>query len=292
MASVPRHPGSPKANVTSPLWVSGRFVLRAHGVGSNWFREVTIRRPHALIGRLAGADLRIDDPEVEDRHVYLHLDRRGLFAVDLASRGGARIGPRGQAAGWLVPGDALEVAGRRIELVSLELDAPETQEPPGGDPLGDSGDRARVRLALFPEQGAGAPLVLNSELVFVGRSAACGVRIEGEAAAMVHGVLVRGKHSAYVVNLLGRESWLNGRPLREASPLRDGDILALGATRFECRVQPSGSEPGFPALRTHASAPAPVSKTVGTQTRTGADLLAVANLPPPPPALGDLDQQG
>src|SRR5689334_1031438 len=103
MSRVPAPPDS-ATPAPAPLWAAGRFVLRVHGVGSNWQRLIEVRRPFALIGRLPGADVPIDDRAVSSRHAYLHLDRRGLFAVDLASRSGSRIGPEGRAAGWLRPG--------------------------------------------------------------------------------------------------------------------------------------------------------------------------------------------
>lgn len=278
MASVPRPPG-PRSQ-PCPLWVAGRFVLRVHGIGSNWRRDLEIRRPYALVGRLPGADVRIDDPAVSTRHAYLHLDRRGLFAVDLASRGGSRIGPKGQAAAWLAPGDALEVAGRRIELVAVDIEGGQPIIPTVDDPLADSAGRSLVRVALFPGRSPEAPLVLNSELVFLGRSSACGVQVEEPAAARIQCVLVRDERGAFVVDLLGRASWLNGRPLREAVALRDGDILALGETRFECRILPFDPEATIPAA-IPASVPA-----------TTTDVLPSLPIPPLPPELAAQENQG
>ncbi len=279
MASLPTPPG-PRPN-PSPLWAAGRFALRVHGVGSNWRRDVEVRRPYALVGRIPGTDVTIDDRDVSSRHVYLHLDRRGLFAVDLATRGGSRIGPEGRAAAWLAPGDALEVAGRRIELLSLELDDSEPIDPGGADPLADSAGRPLVRVTLFPGRSPVAPLVLNSELVFLGRSAACGVQVEEPTAARIQCALVRTERAAYIVDLLGRVTWLNGRPLREAAALHDGDILALGGSRFECRVQPFDPSATLPAP---ARAPAAAVVPAAVVPATAAELLPELVVPPCPPS--------
>jgi hypothetical protein len=91
---------------------------------------------------------------------------------------------------------------------------------------------------LYPEQGS--PLVLHSELVFVGRSRACGIWLDDDAAEPVHGVLVRSGHAAYIVDLVGRDVAINGRWLHAPAALRDGDMLTVGHSRLECRVTLSG----------------------------------------------------
>jgi pSer/pThr/pTyr-binding forkhead associated (FHA) protein len=263
-----------------PLWASGRFALRVHGVGSNWQRVVEVRRPYALIGRVPGSDVLVDDRVVSARHVYMHLDPRGLFAVDLASRAGSRIGPEGRAAGWLRPGDSLEVANRRIEVLDLEIEGAETALEEPGDPLSEDLGRDLVGITLYPGQGPQAPLALNSELVFLGRSSACGVHIDDPSAARIQCVLIRSQRAAYVLDLLGRTSWLNGRPLREAQALQDGDILAVGSARFECRITPPGQMPA-PV----ASPPAPLASQAP-------DVLSRIEPPPLPPGLVPAEAQG
>ncbi|HEU5116728.1 MAG TPA: FHA domain-containing protein, partial [Isosphaeraceae bacterium] len=255
MATSPFSSGTGSSN--TPLWASGRFALRVHGVGSNWQKVVEIRRPHALIGRIPGSDVLIDDRLVSARHVYLHLDSRGLFAVDLASRSGSRIGPQKRTAGWLQPGDSLEVAGRWIEVLDVQVNSPPSHSPDlePGDPLSEAHDQDLVGVTLYPGQGPQVPLALNSKLVFLGRSAACGVHIDDASAARIQCVLVRSPHAAYILDLLGRTSWLNGRPLRDAQALKDGDTLAIGSARFECRLSPPGQVPTPPAPRTSAPGP-------------------------------------
>ena len=83
----------PQAQADRPgaLWADGEFTLRVRDGGSD--RIVTVRRPFALLGRIAGSDVGIDDRAVSARHTYLHLDRRGLFGVDLATRTGTRFEP-------------------------------------------------------------------------------------------------------------------------------------------------------------------------------------------------------
>ena len=203
-----------------PLWADGGFLLRVSGPGEAPGADVRVGRPFALVGRLEGADVRIDDRAVSGRHLYLHLDRRGLFWVDLATRTGTRSGGVEAPSGWLRPGDALEVAGRRIELRECRVRDPSPDGgPPPGDLLADAGGLPLARVTLYPAHGGpAAPRALGSELVFLGRGVCCGVRVEGASASRTHCVLVRTREGAFVVDLIGRGTWLNGLPLRAPAP--------------------------------------------------------------------------
>ena len=274
----------------SMLWSSGGFTLRllpGHaGQGRGEAALVKVGSPFALIGRGPGAGVRIDDPAVSSRHVYLHLDRRGLFAVDLATRTGTRVGADRTPSGWLRAGDRLEVAGRVVEVAALQVDGggpgeldrdgPGPAEPgPEPSPLDDTGDRPLVRLTLYPDDPPHEPLSLNSELVFVGRSPACGVPVGSASAMRVQCVLVRDRHAAHLVDLVGRGTWVNDRPVARAATLADGDNLMVGSARFSCRIEP------FDAPR---AGPPALSLGIGLPSSSGSawptELVPAENFPP------------
>lgn len=235
-----------------PLWVSGEFVLRLREPGSD--RVLRIRRPFALLGRIAGSDIRIEDRAVSARHVYLHLDHRGVFGVDLATRTGTRFGPSAHSSGWLRPGQSFEVAGRRIELLELRINGAEPSSyPEATDPLSDAGNTPLAAVTLHAIHARHVPRALGSELVFVGRGTSCGVRVEGATASRVHCVLARTATAAFVIDLIGRGTWLNGRLVAGAAVLNDGDTLAIGSAQFGVRIAPPLE--GLPALRQVALPP-------------------------------------
>ena len=220
------------------LWSSGGFSLRV--LGSRGGQTVSVPFPYGVIGRSQNGSLVLDDPAISSRHVYLHLDHRGLFAVDLATRTGTRVGPGGGLSGWLSPGDRLEIAGCSIEVVEIRqgpmddglsaaYDLPAT-------PLDDAREAPLARLTLYPEDNPREPLSLNSELVFAGRSSACAVYVTSESAMRVQCALVRTPTAVYVVDLVGRGTWKNHRPVRGAERLLNGDTLMIGATCFNCRI--------------------------------------------------------
>jgi pSer/pThr/pTyr-binding forkhead associated (FHA) protein len=228
------------------LWASGDMMFRVAGLGAERDRLVKVRRPFALLGRVNDADIAFDDRAVSARHAYLHLDARGVFVVDLVTRTGLRVNGSPQMIGWLRPGDSIEVAGRRIELVRIRLDGAPVDPPPcEADLLADLGhDRGNGHgraplygVTLEPVDSGDAPWVLGSELVFLGWSASCGIQVKDSAAARTHCALVRSPRGAYVVDLRGRQTWVEDRLVTSAAVLHDGDLLTIGSTQFTVRVE-------------------------------------------------------
>jgi FHA domain len=232
------------------FWVDGQFTVRLRGLGSEPNRIIRLRRPFALIGRALGADIRIDDPLVEDRHALLLLDRRGVFGVDLLSRSGTRFAGAEAASAWLGAGDILEVAGRRIELLQIKIDgSPFETTLSDDDPLGDSS--GLVGLALEPIDAPGPPWMLGSALAFVGRGEACAIRIEDASAESTHCALLRDLSSAHVIDLVGRRALVNDHPIEGASALLDGDVLTIGDVRFSVNLEHAIDSRRLPASSLH-----------------------------------------
>jgi pSer/pThr/pTyr-binding forkhead associated (FHA) protein len=236
--------GKDKADRSS-LWVDGQFTVRLRGPGPEPGRIVRIRRPFALIGQIPGADIRIDDPSVDDRHALLLLDRRGIFGVDLLSRTGTRFAGAEAASAWLGAGDILEIAGRRVELLRLLIEGSPVEAPLSDDDL-LSDSPGLVGLTLEPLDSPGPPWMLGSALAFVGRGDACAIRIENASASRTHCALLRFESNAYVIDLIGRRTLVNERAIEGASVLLDGDVLTVGQARFGLKVETDPSSPSLP----------------------------------------------
>jgi pSer/pThr/pTyr-binding forkhead associated (FHA) protein len=255
------------------LWVEGRIGLR---LDDGSLREID--RPFVRIGGTGCADLRLAGHGTHAHHVYLHLDRRGLFALGLTGRDGLRIDGKAMPAGWLRAGQTMMVAGRKIEIVALRVDGaslPVEGSEPSPLPT-ENASTQLVQVELHPIPAAECPWTLNSELVVLGRSPSCGVSIPSMTVARVHAVLVRGNSAAYVVNLAGAGLGRNGRLVREAAVLTDGDQLTIGSARFDVRLQPP-------------SRPVPAKRSLATTEPSAS--WPVALLPPPPAELVPAEAQ-
>ena len=230
-----RDQGDPAAK---PLWTSGDMMFRISGPSPESDRLVKVSRPFALLGRSEDSDVVIPENAVSARHAYLHLDPRGVYAVDLVTRTGTRINGADQPVGWLQPGDSLEVGGRKIELLRIRIDGILVDPPPCRvNLLADNGRDDLPAVTLEPLRSTDPPWVLGSELVFLGWSAACGIQIKDKAASRTHCALVRSTRGAFLVDLHGRQTWVEDRLVQGAAQILDGDLITIGATQFTARVE-------------------------------------------------------
>jgi pSer/pThr/pTyr-binding forkhead associated (FHA) protein len=243
-----------------PLWADGDMMFRVSGSGAEPDRLVKVRRPYALLGRAGDADVPLDDRAVSARHAYLHLDPRGVYAVDLVTRTGTRVNGTSRMVGWLRPGDWLEVAGRRVELLRVRINGAVVEPPPCDDDLlADTRRDTLAGVTLEPRQPNDPPWELGSELVVLGWSASCGIQVKDPSVARTHCALVRTAAAAYLVDLFGRQTWVDDQPVRGASALRDGDLITLGATQFTVRIDPPARPAAahLPAVLGRHDAPGP-----------------------------------
>lgn len=235
------------------IWTDGDMMLQVQGLGREVDRIVKIRRPFALVGQSPDNDISLSDSGVSERHAYLHLDPRGLYVVDLLSRSGTRLEGTGQGVGWLRPGQSLEIAGRRIRFLQMRING-EIREPgpTDDDLLTETNQAALVGVTLEPQQGTDPPWELGSELVFLGWSSACGIQVKDKRAARAHCAIVRTAEDAYLVDLCGRNVEVSDEAVSGVVPLRDGDVLAIGSTRFTVHIKPLSPDL-LPALRVSES---------------------------------------
>ena len=159
-----------------------------------------------------------------------------MFAVDLLSESGSRIGSRELLSSWVQIGEQIVIGNWRIVLENLELERPALLIEDNPDLLAGHVDSSLTEITLYPESGP--PLSLHSELVFAGTSAACGIYLVDPLAEPVHCVLVRSTASIYLIDLIKRDVGINGNWMNSPAILRDSDIVTIGHSRFECRIAP------------------------------------------------------
>ena len=218
-----------------PLWVDGSIALRVRDKRQRSWRMVKVRHPYAVIGRHSQADLVINRPDVAEHHVFLFLDARGLFGVDLRTDRGTRFaGSIGEAA-WLGAGDLIEVGDHAIEIVQLRVNGAVLDGPLADDnPLGlieptDGKPPVDLTLRLLDESQANWSI--GSSLVFLGRGPACAVALDDESIGLTHSALLRAGPGAYLVQFPGEIARLNDDLAPAAVRLTDDDVVTIGGTR-------------------------------------------------------------
>ena len=215
-----------------PLWVDGSIALRVRDRKHRSWRMVKIRHPYAILGRHPRADLIIDRPEIADHHVFLFLDQRGLFGVDLRTAAGTRFAGTEAEAAWLGSGDLIEIGDHTIEVIQLRVNGSILSGPlADDDPLGliaATGAQPRSDLTLRLIDDPNANWSIGSSLVFLGRGPACAVCLRDDSVAATHSALLRDGGAVYLIQFPGESARINDVLAPPARRLADSDIVAIG----------------------------------------------------------------
>lgn len=111
-------------------------------------------------------------------------------------------------------------------MPAMPSDAAEPGQPADAQPR----SRLLIRRAAA-EHGEEREEVLGERDIAVGRSPSCDIVLEGDELASRRHALIQHKAGAYVIVDLGSSNgtYLNGYEVHEATPLRDGDRIAIGS---------------------------------------------------------------
>jgi pSer/pThr/pTyr-binding forkhead associated (FHA) protein len=203
----------------------------------------TFQQPFLVIGRRLESDLVLDDWQVSRRHAYLQLLEGRYYCVDLGSRTGTHGGDATERSGWLQYGRAIHIGSYTVRpewpARSNEASGPSpglTWEVPGravGQPVGQTSWR------------------MDQQLILIGRSPACKIRILEPDVSMFHCSIVLTPRGAWVVDLLGQKGvFVNDEPIRCAR-LEDGDLLRVGRHTLRARYD----TPPLPLPRPRTTSP-------------------------------------
>ncbi|WP_435022665.1 FHA domain-containing protein (plasmid) [Tundrisphaera sp. TA3] len=178
----------------------------------NW----VFSRPFLIIGRRSDSDLVLDHWQISRRHAYLQYLDGGFICVDLGSRTGTFGGDATERAGWISRDQPLQIGPYEVRPIWPSRTTKEMGELPG------------VVWDLPRKAVGGTSWRMEHQLVLVGRSPSCRVRIVERDISKFHCSLVRTRLGVWAIDLLGQGGlFVNDEPVRYAR-LEDGDELRVG----------------------------------------------------------------
>ena len=211
---------------------------------SRWFPQ-----PFVVIGRDSRADMRLDDPQISRRHVYLQAVGGWLFWVDLESRTGTRTEAGPQKSGWLTGNGFLGIGPYAIRCRAAATES--AGESPLGEPPWDLPLAAQAysreplpEVALEFLNGPSKSTVwpMHRVMSMIGSAKSCKFRLTDRSVSAIHASLMRTPAGLWVVDLRGGHSIsVNGVPMR-AGELVDGDVLSIGRYQIRMRCQYRGQK--------------------------------------------------
>jgi hypothetical protein len=183
--------------------------------------EYTFHQPFVLIGRNPAADLHVDDKRLANRHMLLQLIAGRLLYVDFETENESR------RAGWLDPGQSLEIGPLRVRL---HADIPRAAWLVAGHPRPYLLDPLpSISLDVFG-RGLRSVWRMKRPMALVGNSTGCKIRLAGSDVSRYHCALVKTPEGLWAVDLLSTNGiTVNGAPMR-VTRLNGGDLLGVGSS--------------------------------------------------------------
>lgn len=224
-----------------------RFLLACGGAEPIRIRLRTVRnlaaytdydfdQPFILIGNRPDADLNILHPEVEPRHLLLHLFHGRVFVLNLAS-GPVRFPQQtARGEGWLARGEEVEFAEFTLEVVSDHAMKPGEARMPSPTASPPAPGRELI-CEVLDVKSANSICHVRRELVLLGNSRRTKITLLTPVVSSVHCAFVRTVMGYWIVDLCGRGGvTIDGRAVRCAQ-IVDGSLLQIGHLRFRLAYQ-------------------------------------------------------
>jgi FHA domain len=232
---------------TAPI----RFVLENE---QNRSKSIfSFEQPNILVGRHPAAELRIEHPEIGQRHLYLQMLDGRLFGIALPEAKTASWPGMTKKSGWIAAQDSIcfgpftlhAIDGLNSQPQTTATANPLASVPNGVPPLWFEHRYSRDKTFRG---------VLNRSLSFVGNSEFCKFRIRSERVSSIHCVLVRGAEGVWAVDLGGRGGIVLNDNAAAVALLKEGDIFQIGGIPFNIHYE--GALPGPAPTMTSALVPA------------------------------------
>lgn len=262
--------------------------------------------PFVIVGRLPEADLRLDHPEVSERHAYFQLIDGRLVFLDLGSRLGIQQAGKRRKQGLLLREPATRIGPYRLRFLNedtepthgpassgFDADETETSDLAEGflgktfdvSGLDHGGDGLILGLSHRSRRHSRAEV--RGGITLVGSGADCGVRLIDPSVSSHHGSLVQTPEGTWLIDLLGKGGIkVNGLPVNHAR-LFPGDEVQIGASALRVESIPSplreAGRLGFArsARNPWANAPEAVAKTAAPQMQPQPPVMPEAAVAPP-----------
>jgi pSer/pThr/pTyr-binding forkhead associated (FHA) protein len=233
-----------------------RLVLKFE---SAILKEVPLGTRPVSIGRAPDNDLTIDNMAVSDRHARVYAEAGRLVIEDLNSLNGTFVNDVRIERTTLRHGDTVQVGKHQILVdtahdAAVPLDgwrkapAPKVEETIVLDTrerrallqqaaaAGERSQRAPIRarlptLSVLGGRTDQSEYLLSGRLTVIGRSKLATVRLRGWFAPRV-AAQINKRADGYYLGLGDRIPSVNGRPIRGATRLADGDVIEIGRVRL------------------------------------------------------------
>jgi pSer/pThr/pTyr-binding forkhead associated (FHA) protein len=234
--------GSPqsRADQTTPQSAARTTARLILPTNEDWPLTIDV----VSIGRRIGNHILIDDPLVSADHAEIVRVGERHVLLDLRSSNGTLVnGQRIEDLHILRDGDQIQIADQQF-LFTAPASAGDSPAPASPDhPDGTSGGSAALGVLLFKE------LPLADRELTIGRTPENQLVLNDPRVSSEHAKIVRTGNDYWLLDLRSSNgTFVNEQRVRDVHLLRDGDLIALGATtvtfaRRTIRFEDESAEP-------------------------------------------------
>jgi pSer/pThr/pTyr-binding forkhead associated (FHA) protein len=199
--------------------------------------DVLVERPWALIGGDNVCDIRLNHPDVSQRHAYLQFVASRILCCDLGSRTGTHWSNEIRSRSWLKSGEPIFIGPYSIRLSENDFVLDGTAAPTIGRGGKSDPELPRVTLAFVnacSRSGRSRVSRIKRPVTLVGWSHLCNLRLQHASVGRVHCSLVWTPSGLWVVDLLCRGGTRVNGKLVAVAHLAEGDEIAIGG--YQLRV--------------------------------------------------------
>lgn len=211
-----------------------RAVLRWHDQ-SGAEREIRLRQGDtAQLGREAGSDILLDDPQVSRHHAVITWRDKGFEISDLGSTNGTTVnGERIGSSRGLRDGDVIRLSSTDLTYHHVQQRAP----PPASSlektfVVPRTAPQPRLIVSAGPQEGREFPLPPGKTVI--GRATArdtWDMALQDRSISRPHAEVEKTEDGVVLTDLgSANGTLLNGQALATPTALKDGDVIVLGET--------------------------------------------------------------
>ena len=217
-------------------------------------QEIVLGSEDVHIGRLPDNTVAIDNPAVSGRHARVACGSGSYVLMDLKSTNGTFVNEQLITEHTLRNGDVVLVGKHQLVFVDAEdteaatpladpggtlfLDTKAQKErlakavAPPGAPQAPAATAEPARLSVLSGRAERPEYVLKGHTSVIGKSDSALIRLRGWFTPQVAAVIAR-KGDEYVVTPVSGKPQVNGVPMKERQPLRDGDVLLVSGLTLQ-----------------------------------------------------------
>lgn len=193
---------------------------------------------NARLGRATENEIVVDDPKVSRTHAMLEWNGTGFVLRDLGSINGTFVNGQRltETVRLLRDGDEIMLSQQKLyfEIVRAAPSEPPVRMSFQPDEQQLAARGPHLLVSAGPDEGQDFPLW--GERITIGRAsreATWEIRLSDRSVSRPHARLEQRAGGFYLLDLESANgTLLNGVTLVDAAPLKDGDVIGVGATRL------------------------------------------------------------